>query len=420
MSRVIRWAMLLTLVASSGITGQAGAVRAAEEEADADWEAVIEQLTRQADRMPSEVRQAQLATAHNNYAVRLAGHGQLDQATRHLQEAIRLDGTNAQFPKNLASVQLSQAYQLFNQHRLDDARRRVDRALALDPTLVRAHALLGEIEYGRQRLKEARAAWQRALELDPEDADVRERLQRVEEELPVESQFERLSQAYFDLRYEGGLEGPTGFDIRNVLLEARRTVGADFAHWPKHKIVVLMYSGESFRAMREETPDWVAGQYDGKIRIPVPGQALDLLTVKQILFHEYTHALVHDLTRGACPVWFNEGLAEYEGARHRASPVTQLTAADAQDRLVPWDQLDGYFSASVPSQYVALAYQQSRSIVTYLVERYGFWRMRRLLKAVADGQMLEDALADEFHQPLARIERHWREWLPNFLKRQGS
>ena len=68
----------------------------------------------------------------------------------------------------------------------------------------------------------------------------------------------------------------------------------------------------------------------------------------------------------------------------------------------------------LPVEQVALGYQQSHSIVHYLIERYGFWRIRRLLQAVATGTPLMDALPKEFHISRSRLTTNWRQWLPKF------
>ena len=105
---------------------------------------------------------------------------------------------------------LNQAHGAFERHQLQDAETIIKQAITLNPNLTEAYILLGEIAYSNQKLKEAKLAWQRALELDPGRTELAKRLQQVTDELPVESKFERLTQAYFDLRYEEQLERPVG------------------------------------------------------------------------------------------------------------------------------------------------------------------------------------------------------------------
>ncbi len=406
------WTLGLCLL----LTHAAQAQRATEAE-PIDWQAVITRLQGLLDHQPGRtaVRQ-ELATVYNNYGVALAQQGEWQTARAQVEQALSLEPDNNRFAENLANIYYNEAHEHYSHHRLPEAKASLEQGVRRHPTFAQAYVLLGQIEYESQELKAAQAAWEQALELNPSLDTIPQRLEQLRAELPIESEFERISQAYFDLRFEDALERPVGFDIRAALLEARREIGADFAYWPRYKIVVLIYSPESFRALRVKRPEWVSGEYDGKMRVRLPEGEQDIKAVKEILFHEYTHALVHDLTGGQCPRWFDEGLATYEGKRYGPKEFELLSTASAGDQLIPWDQLDQQFSFELSAEAVGLAYQQAYSIVSYLVERHGFWRIRRLLKAVSERRPMLDVLAAEFQISPARLERSWREWLPNQLK----
>ena len=381
-----------------------------------DWPATISRLQQQVYQAPNRgVARQQLAIAYNNYGVQLSEQGQWDLAVQQLREAIRLDAANTSFQQNLAQVRLQQASTAYQSQRQADALTALDEAIALNPKLADAYALRGRIEYNQQKLQEAKTAWERSLELNPSQPKIAEQLERLKQELPVESKFDRVSQAYFDLRYSEQLERPVGFDIRDTLFEARRLIGSAFGYWPDHKIVVLVYGADTFRKLRQETPEWVSGQFDGKIRVPLPSAQLDQATVRGILFHEYTHALIYDLGGGRCPLWMNEGLAEYEGRTQAPRPLLLLKKAHDRQALVPWLELSEHISMSLPAEEVGLAYEQSYSMVTYLAERYGFWRFRRLLKAFAEGVEWPAAMEAEYRMKLSRLEARWLEWLPGQL-----
>ncbi|MBI3996025.1 MAG: tetratricopeptide repeat protein [Candidatus Omnitrophica bacterium] len=409
----IRRSLLLWVIA----TATAASVATADDEAT-NWPSMISRLRQQ---MQTGIGRAQarqqLAIAYNNYGVSLSNQGEWDLAIQQLQESLLIDPTGIQARKNLVATYLHKAQEAYTRHQINDTLGLLEKVVALDPNVAQAFLLRGEVEYGRQRLKEAKAAWEQASTLDPTLApSLQKRLAQVTQELPIESKFERLSQAYFDVRYEEELQRPVGFDIRDALLEARRDVGSDFAYWPKQKLVVLVYSDEKFRAIRQETPEWVGGLFDGKIRVPLPGRQLTSARVKQIVFHEYTHAVIQDLTNGACPLWLNEGLAEYEGAKQDDRPLPLLRAASQAKHLIPWLELSDHFSYQLSTQEVGLAYEQSYSLANYLVTRYGFWRIRNLLKRFAEGQSWDAACAEEFRLKLTRLESNWRETLPEALK----
>ena len=409
-------AALVAVAVLSLPCARARAADVAPESQEPNWPSIITRLRQELYDEPGQARaRQQLAIAYNNYAIRLSEQGSWELAERQLDEALRLDGGNQQLHKNLANIYLGQAQAAYERQAVSDALAAIEQALKHDPGLASGYALLGGIEYDRQRLKEAKAAWQRAAELDPAQPDVQKRLQQVTEELPVETKFGRLSQASFDLRYEEGVDRPTGFDIRDALLQARREVGSDFSYWPSHKIVVLIYGSESFRKLRQETPEWAAGQFDGKIRVPLPAAGLEPSAVRRILFHEYAHALIHDLSRGRCPLWLNEGLAEYEGRRQAAGSLAHLRGAREQNQMVPWERLSDKFQAAQSGEEAGGLYEESYSIVAYVVSRYGFWRFKRLLKAFADGTPWEAAFEAELHAKVPRLDRSWREWLPDFL-----
>ena len=88
--------------------------------------------------------------------------------------------------------------------------------------------------------------------------------------------------------------------------------------------------------------------------------------------------------------------------------------------LPPWSELSTRFSPSLSGEEVALAYEQAYSIIAYLASRYGFWRFKRLLKVMGEGQGWGAAFVDEFRVKLPRLERQWLEWLPEFLRTSPS
>ena len=367
----------------------------------------------------------QLAIARNNYAMDLGKQKKWEEATRQMEEALRLDRHNARFKENLSLVHLNHAYQLYQEpsrthsyqsYRHLKAKGLVEKALRLNSKLAPAYVLLGDIEYDNQQLPKAELAWQKAQKLDPDVNGLASRLDGVGRESKVESNMNSVADLNFTLRYDDSVKRSTEFDMRRVLQEARLDVGRDFQYRPKHKIVVLLYSKETFRKVREGAPEWLAGMFDGKIRVPMPESERDLSSVKGTVVHEYTHAVVHELSRGRVPHWFNEGLAEYQEAKFAktSKPASSLKQALEADELVPWNQIESLFSGGSIDQ-VRLGYAQSYSVVAYLAQHYGFWHMPRLLKQMAQGVSFEKALRQEFSFPVERLEQDWKRWLPRFF-----
>jgi hypothetical protein len=288
------------------------------------------------------------------------------------------------------------------------------KAIRYDRNLAAAYILIGDIEYDNQRLVQAKVAWNKAKSLDTSQPGIEQRMQKLNVEYTVEKQFDRTGNGFFDLRYQDNIDRSTAFDLAQTLSQARRDVGRDLNYRPRHKIVVLIYSEEDFAQVRR-VPDWVAGIYDGKIRVPFPIDPTAQANVKPTLYHEYTHALIHDMTNNRCPVWLNEGIAEYQEAKLRPASLNRLRAAVRNDRLVPLVNLDAGFK-SPDSEMAALAYQQSYSIVHFLAKKYGFFRIRRTLEQLGKGENFEDALKQEFRLSVSQLEKRWERWLPSLVK----
>ena len=394
--------------------------------AQENWPAVIQTLKQQVrSNQGDEKLRNQLAIAHNNYAMALGNQKKWEEATRQMEEALRLDRQNTRFKENLSLVHLNHAYQLYQEpsrthsyqsYRHLKAKGLVEKALRLNSKLAPAYVLLGDIEYDNQQLPKAERSWKKAQKLDPRMNGLASRLDRVGRESEVESDMNSVADLHFTLRYDDSVKRSTGFDIRRVLRQARLEVGREFQYRPKHKIVVLLYSKETFRKVRQGAPEWLAGMFDGKIRLPMPESERDLGSVKGTVVHEYTHAVVHELSRGRVPHWFNEGLAEYQEAKFAkiSKPASSLKQALDADELVPWSQVESLFSGRSIDQ-VRLGYDQSHSVVAYLAQRYGFWHIPRLLKQMAQGVSFEEALRQEFKSPAERLEKDWKRWLPRFF-----
>jgi tetratricopeptide (TPR) repeat protein len=382
-----------------------------------DWPRIIENLKRGAS--SSQSRQ-QLAVAHNNYAIELSKQGDWTQAEAELERAVAIDADNAQFKQNLSVIYLNHAASLRQDRRASDrgtdvkSKSLVQQALRFNPQSADAYAILGDIAYDSQQLAHAKTAWDRAKQLDPSMNSIDERLDKLNSEQAVEKQFDRAANAHFDLRYQDGIGYSAAYDLRKVLDQARSNVGRDFGYWPRHPIVVLVYSEEAFQQVRQG-PDWIGGVYDGKIRIPFPRSAAAQESLKSTLVHEYTHAIIHDITRDQCPVWLNEGIAEFEEARTRKPNLQLLQSAVSKGQLIPLASLDHAFQ-SRDANVAGLAYQQSYSLIAYLDQKYRFFRVRRVLDNLAQGLPIEEALQAELRLSTSQLEQQWQRWLPTFVR----
>lgn len=374
-----------------------------------DWQQAIREYKRLG------ATNKQLAVAYNNYALSLVDQGKWSHAERNMRQARTLDPLNKQYKSNFATLYMNHAHSLArdrksgSRNRNSEAIKLANRALQHRPHWADPYLLIGDLEYQDQRLDRARLAWTKAKQFTPSTRKIDARLAKLETEAAVESKLDRGGNAHFDLRYQKQLSSDAAQELTDRLMKARMEIGRQFKFWPDRRIVVLIYTPEGYKQVRRG-PEWSIGAYDGKIRVPYPQEEL-----KATLVHEFTHALVHDLTGNRCPRWLNEGLAEYQESKVAPTSIDLLRLAVRLDRLLPINQLDVALRRS-DAQTAMLAYQQSYSLVTYLAEKYQFFRLKLVLQHLGSGEPLDVALKREFFISSEQLERDWKEWVVNAVR----
>ena len=233
------------------------------------------------------------------------------------------------------------------------------------------HEILGDLRNREERLEDARHEWRLAFNLEPTDR-VREKIERAERELASRRDFAFATTPHFNVRYDDHVDGALAHEVMETLESDWWTVTDRLDHQPLQPINVLVYSQVQFQTLTRAPAD-VAGLFDGKIRVPLGG--LDRLTsdARRVLRHELTHAVLHSKTRGNCPRWLHEGLAQIvDGSRLSGNASELLAEALAEGN--PQDQFGENFS-----------YPAALSLNEWILRVYGFKDMLDLLNDLADG-----------------------------------
>ena len=289
-----------------------------------------------------------------------------------------------------------EALTLYTQGKYSEAASLLDQALGIDPQNSDVYLLLGKAYYADGRLDEAVDALQRSLESGGGE-NVSGFLDKVRRERQIEADMQEEYRGHFQLSFEDGEHASTiASEILETLEDAYLEVGSDLAYYPDIRVPVLLYKHRDY-ANVTRSPDWAGAVYDGKIRLPLAGmQAVDKRLVA-ILYHEYMHVLVHFMAGGNVPVWLNEGLAEIAGRRIISTPLADLPAVVESGQLLDWQTLAGPFSGLADTR-IPLAYEQSYSLASFMVESYGWHNMTELLKSLGKRQEWTVAVADVYRE----------------------
>ena len=285
--------------------------------------------------------------------------------------------------------------------------------LAQLPESVNSLFFLGKLSYDTGDLQGAVALWRRALELDPKDKETLAMMEKVQRELPVEEKMEKGYSSMFDLSFDAELPQGLSAEVLDALEDAYNSVGGDLGRFPTARIPVLLYAKKDYSSVTT-SPDWSGGLYDGKIRLPVGGVTNITPQMRAILFHEFTHVLIAEIARNNVPTWLNEGLAEMQGRKVFSPQTPDLAEAAREGRLVPMKTLSGPFTAMTGAE-AGIAYQQSHSLVSFMVSRYGWYAVQQMLKYLGERASIEVAVAKalaDWSLDLQGVVREWRETLP--------
>jgi hypothetical protein len=137
-----------------------------------------------------------------------------------------------------------------------------------------------------------------------------------------------------------------------------------------------------------------------------------------IMKHELCHLLLHQHLKGQrIPRWFEEGIAQWvsEGIGEMIMDYKKpfLNEAVLAGKIIPMRALSDFFPADRES--LALAYEQSRSFVTYIIDRYGFESVFNVLEAVKEGAAWEEAVWGALGISPLDLEAAWRHHLKKRL-----
>jgi hypothetical protein len=278
-----------------------------------------------------------------------------------------------------------------------DAIARLRQAIERNPRLVEASRLLGAIAYDQGDLTLAIKTYENALKYAPQNRAMHDRLDAWREEQSVHSGFEERRSDRFRVMFEGRAEEALAADATAILSAAFWRIGETLGAYPPDTVVAILYTEKQFRDITR-APDWSAGQYDGRIRIPVAGASQQPALFQRVLTHELTHAILARVAPRGFPTWLNEGLAQYfdgssaDQAHHRLKAVP---------RRIPLASLERGFG-QLNGADAQVAYDESLLAVSVILERPGFgWT--RLLHAL-DGSRSTDRVLDSFGLSYADLE----------------
>lgn len=160
------------------------------------------------------------------------------------------------------------------------------------------------------------------------------------------------------------------------------------------------------------------------IALAVPARGLILLDNSRVrvdpfslgptLTHELAHLILHRHIRDpSLPRWLDEGVAQWVSGTAEIALMEgsgpRLKRAVLSGQWVPFRYLADRFPPDDPA--LSLAYEQSRSIVEYIVHRYGTDGLFGILGGLKAGKTIDSAVEEALSISFPSLEADWRDRL---------
>ncbi len=322
-------------------------------------------------------------------------HGNIDQARRYFENALRFQPENS-------TVLIYYAALLVRTGNPSQALSYAQRAVSASPNSPDAYTVLGYAQQASDRTRDAVASWKHSLELRPDPA-VQQYLAKALREQNVETDFAQRESGHFVLHYEGK---QTSESFREQIMAALESdyddLARDLGAPPRDNILVTLYTEQAFFDVTR-APSWSGALNDGKLRIPINGLNSMTPELARVLKHELAHTFINQLSAGRCPPWLHEGIAQLLEPKSLGGDGRQLAQLFKSQNNIPLNVLEGSFLRFSGGQ-AYVAYAESLAAVTYINDSYGMGDIQRILQLLSQGNSTEAALRATIHSDNGHLE----------------
>ncbi len=286
-------------------------------------------------------------------------------------------------------------------------------AIEYDPTDVNARTELGMMYMQWGPEDKAREALDAAWALDKYN----ERTKFTLDLLDSLHKFARHETEHFVIKYDADQDPGLGEYIADHLESVHAAVTGDFDTVLSEKTTIEIFPTHKAFAVRITGKPWIytVGACTGSvIALAAPRQSAKTMGryhLARVLKHEFTHTVTLAATQNRIPHWFTEGLAVYQEDAARGYDWAELLAdAVRGDRLFTLESIDwGFIRPKRPTDR-QMAYAQSEWMVEYMVERFGYDSIQKLLTLYRQNKTQPEALRELFQIDVAEFDRGFSEW----------
>ena len=233
---------------------------------------------------------------------------------------------------------------------------------------------------------------------------------------------------HFDIYFSQGGQGLAEFTA-TAAESAYTAISKSFRYQLVNRVPLIVYNSHNeFQQTNvigeylEEGIGGVTELFKNRVVIPFEG---DYRKFRHVIHHELVHAVINDMFYGGSiqsiiannitlqlPLWFNEGLAEYEALRWDTDSDMFLRDATVHEYLPSINQLYGYF-----------AYRGGQSVWWYIASKYGEQKVGEILNRIKSTRSVEGGFRGAIGLGLEELNERWQKemkvtYWPDIAKRE--
>ncbi|MFI5307827.1 MAG: tetratricopeptide repeat protein, partial [Polyangiales bacterium] len=279
------------------------------------------------------------------------------------------------------------------EHRYDELVQMAREALRIDPEDALAYATLGLnlLRSGDEKagLEALNQAWKR----DHFNVQVFNTLNLYEK--VIDKQYESIASPPFEVRVHKDERAALEPYLVPMLQRAYEDMRARYGFTPQGPLHVELYADlQHFSVRTTGLPNvGVQGVCFGKVVTALSPRG-GPFNWGQITWHELAHVFHLQLSKNHVPRWFTEGLAEYETIIARPEWKREedydLWVALEKGRVPKLRELNKAFTQARSPADLMTAYYAASQAVVYVVQRFGFDKVRPMLEAWGTGRRTEE------------------------------
>jgi len=304
--------------------------------------------------------------------------------------------------------------------RTDQAAQFARRATEIAPRLWDAHLNLGMALLRLGQMDTGREAVEKAFKGDPFNVWAKNTLDLLDSM----RDFKETKRGPFIIKAAAQESDVLSPYAANLLEEAAAKLTAKYRFTPKGPIIIEIFNNhEDFAVRTLGIPGLGAlGVCFGFVVAqdsPSARQAGEF-NWGSTLWHEYTHVITLQMTDYRIPRWFSEGLSVYEERRARPgwgddwNPL--FVRAFMERRWFKMADLDAGFQRPKSPQDVPIAYFQASQVCEFIVERYGFDAILRMLTMYRDKAKTPDVLQQVLKLSESDFDREFAAYIETKVK----